>query len=218
MSNGDKLEGVLNKIYDTFLQEITNKVELLKSENSVLENKIKESLEEYGKILSEKEERINKIRDFLNNTDLKRFEDIKRDFSIKIEEIDKMPNKVAETIDKDLNNITKIFEEKCNFINNQSSDLLKVINKNARDILEKIQKETEEWKKGLKKQVEVWQKSLEQEYETLTKRNDLFMKTGGTALFTEYIRNNAYNILWNLFLGLFSKSKKEKELKKEKKS
>lgn len=217
VSNGGKLEGALAKIYEEFIKDITDEVELLKSRKSEIKENFVQLFEKIESDLSDKLIKVKEITDFRENIDFTHYDNIKKNLEEILkscyntkEEISDNKKKLDDAIkviDTGLTEISKAFKTKINIIENSSDKLLNEI-KSKKELIDSSLNTIEDRKKDLKEQIDIWHKSIEQKFESLSKQNALYMENEGLKLFGKYIQDNAYKILWYFIMGLLGISKK----------
>ena len=213
-SDRSGMEGTLQKIREMFLEDLLEEIRKVVPET---EGKINQLLGEFEKILTDKEDRISNVRDYLNTVDLESFDHIDGKL--------KDTQKVIETIDNKIKRLDKIFVDITNIVekgqkeikngrkalNDLLSSSFDELHGAHQDALNSIRQEATDHVSFLESHVKTYEQSLKDSIENHNKEFELYLEEKGTKLILLYVRRNAFKIIWTLFIGLFTfwKSKRK---------
>lgn len=217
VSGGTELNGALQKIQEIFLEDLQKEVDKLKPDLTQAEDKINQLMSNFETIISDKENKISKIQKSLENISLntmdEKLQDVK-DFldkiDNKIKNLGNASDEVSARLNKGRDTIEGIFKKGHNEINNQSQIFFRGLTKDRDNVLNTIRTEIEERKSYLEEFVETWKQSIKDRTDSFEKEFGLYIEQRGIELIIKYVQNNAFRLLWTLFVGIFKKYKEKK--------
>ena len=206
-SDRSGMEGTLQKIREMFLEDLIEEVRKVIPKT---EDKINLILEKFEEVLSEKESRISNVKDYLNTVDLGNFDQVDgklKDIQKAIESIDEK----IKRLDEIFVNVTNLVEKGQKEIKNGRkaiNDLLSTsfdeIHGSLQDALNSIRQEAVDHGSILERQVKAYKQSLNDNIENHNKKFELYLKEKGTKLILQYVRRNAFKIIWVFFMGIIT--------------
>lgn len=212
--NGSDIDGALQKIREKFLEDLQDEINKLSPDFNVMGDKLNSILEEFEKVFSEKEKRAVNIKNYLNNVNInekyEKFCIVLNSMKEKTDIIESSFDKVTEIIDRGEKNIQNILKEGIEVLQTSLEKSSKGISSKQDIALKGIQTMIEKYKLNLNDMVDVWKQSIQDRTETFEKEFNLYVEKRGLELIIEYVQNNAFKLLWTLFIGIFKKYKQKK--------
>lgn len=199
------------------ITNLQGNIEKLKPDYTQIEARMNKLVNDLSKNISDKEKKALDIQKVLKETSLngvdEKLRDVKEFLSNidgKIRELGSAREDILKILNEGHSSLQDSFKNTCDDIMENRRKLLVEIFKNKDDIISSIREELEERKSNLSGMVDNWEQLIKDKTDTFEKEFNLYIEKRGVDKIIEYVQNNAFKLLWTLFVGIFKKYQQKK--------